>query len=104
MGRFSGKTPGPIVLALPREFRRNRVSGLVEGVDHDDFWDAVLGGAFPDRVGADAHAVLGVNHHQGKVADAQGRQGFADEISTKIARTSGVVFPLHGNPRRLCLQ
>ena len=53
---------------------------LVEGIDDDHFRDAVLRRVFPDRVGPDADAVVGVDDHQGEVTDAQRAEAFADEI------------------------
>ena len=51
---------------------------FVERIDDDDLGDAVRDGAFPDRVGADARAVVGVHRHHRQVAHAQRAHRFAD--------------------------
>ena len=53
---------------------------LVHRVHHDHFREAVAGRVVPDPVGADAQAVLRVNHHQRKIADPQRAEPFADEV------------------------
>ena len=58
---------------------------LVERIEDDDLGNAVLGRAFPDRVRADADAVVGVHRHHGQVADAQRAQRFADEVGVARA-------------------
>ena len=58
---------------------------LVEGIDHDHLGNAVLGGELPDRVGAHADAVVGVNDDHGEIADPQGAERLADEIGVARA-------------------
>ena len=53
---------------------------FVKGVEHNHFGDAVLRGKSPDGVGAHAHAVVGMDHHHGKITDPQSPQSFTDEI------------------------
>ena len=58
---------------------------LVKGIDDNHFRNAVLRRVFPDRVGADAHAVAGMDGHQGEVADTQRPEALADEIGVARA-------------------
>src|ERR1041385_89948 len=58
---------------------------LVERIDDNHFWNAVLGRISPDGICARAHAMVGVNYNQGEVSHAQSTEAFADKIC--IART-----------------
>ena len=53
---------------------------FVEAIDDDDLGDAVLGGVFPDLVGANADAVDGIDDDEGEVRDSERAETFADEI------------------------
>ena len=53
---------------------------LVHRIHHDHFWNAVPRRIIPYPIGADAQTVLGVDHHQRKIADPQRAQPFADKV------------------------
>lgn len=53
---------------------------FIEAIDGDDLGDAVLGGIFPDLIGADPDAVEGIDDDEGEVGDPEGAEAFADEI------------------------
>lgn len=58
---------------------------FVEGIEHDHLGQAQLGGVFPNRIGPDADAVVGMDHNHRQITDAKRAQAFADKIG--VART-----------------
>ena len=53
---------------------------FIEAIDDDDLGDAVLGGVFPDLIGADADAVGSIDDDESEVSHPEGAEAFADEI------------------------
>ena len=58
---------------------------FIEPVEDDHLRNAVLGGVFPNRLGADPDAVIGMDDDQREIAHSQGPQALADEIGVTRA-------------------
>ncbi len=71
--QIHGKYAGPVMLPRRRQHFVKMGIEFVHGVDDQDLGDAEIGGVFPDPLGADADAVLGMDDAPGRNRPRAGR-------------------------------
>ena len=88
-----GKDTGPEMFAGISEDLVEAGVFLVEHVDDEEARDAVVGGGFPDPVGADLDTMGGIGDDEGEISDAEGAEGFGDEVIVARAVDDVEFFP-----------